>query len=286
MISVRITKRFYALLIYSLRFLLKNLSTRKFLTGDGFAKIADLEFFPETGVEFRLRKVCSLELASTVFCPGYKVEEMLKTYGTRIRPRVLIIGNSDRDFYDFPQNLPKSVVSVYLQNSFISDGFFRTLPIGLENIRVGRNGLPFLFSRIFLYIPKKNITLVGPFSPTHTEREKLKDLKCEEIKILNERMSPVRMAYHQYRHKFIAVPRGNGVDTHRLWECLYRGSIPILLRNEWSRSISQLGLPVLLVDEWSNNSIIEAMNSCKFERFDPKEFEVLWLKFWKDEFSQ
>ncbi|NBQ42369.1 MAG: hypothetical protein EBU23_07500, partial [Mycobacteriaceae bacterium] len=31
-------------------------------------------------------------------------------------------------------------------------------------------------------------------------------------------------------HKFVACPRGNGVDTHRTWEALYMGSIPILRR--------------------------------------------------------
>ena len=29
-------------------------------------------------------------------------------------------------------------------------------------------------------------------------------------------------------HEFVLCPRGNGVDTHRLWETLYMGSIPIV----------------------------------------------------------
>lgn len=28
--------------------------------------------------------------------------------------------------------------------------------------------------------------------------------------------------------KFAICPRGNGIDTHRLWECLYAGTIPIV----------------------------------------------------------
>ena len=30
-------------------------------------------------------------------------------------------------------------------------------------------------------------------------------------------------------HLFVLCPRGNGVDTHRVWETLYMGSIPILM---------------------------------------------------------
>jgi len=282
--AVRISKRFSASLIYFLRIILKSSVTRKFLTGDGFAQLAELEFFPQDQSEFRLRKACSLQGASVVFCPGHKVEEMLDKYGSSINPRVLIIGNSDRDFYAFPQNVPKSIKRIYLQNSFISSDFFRTLPIGLENIRIGRNGLPFLFTRLLLHIPKKNMVLIGPFSPTHAEREELNKLSCLGIKLLRKRISPVRTAYYQARHRFVAVPRGNGVDTHRLWESLYRGSIPIVLENEWSRSLVKLGLPILMIREWSNDSLLDAMESCSFETFDPRDLDALWFDFWRKEF--
>lgn len=283
--GVRISKKFSAALIYSLRFILKHSVTKKFLTGDGFAQQADLEFFPQDHSEFRLRNACSLEGAKVVFCPGHKIEEMLHKYGSRISPRVLIIGNSDRDFYTFPHDVPKSVKRIYLQNSFISNDFFRTLPIGLENLKIGRNGLPFLFTRLLLHIPKKNMVLIGPFSPTHAEREVLNGLNCAGIKILQKRISPLKTAYYQARHKFVAVPRGNGVDTHRLWESLYRGSIPIVLENEWSRSLAELGLPVLMIQEWSNYSLLDAMKSCCVEKFDPKDLNALWFDFWKQEFN-
>lgn len=282
--AVRISRRFSATLIYFLRIILKSSVTRKFLTGDGFAQLAELEFFPKDQSEFRLRNGCSLQGASVVFCPGHKVEEMLDKYGSRINPRVLIIGNSDRDFYAFPQNVPKSIKRIYLQNSFISNDFFRTLPIGLENIRIGRNGLPFLFTRLLLHIPKKNMVLIGPFSPTHAEREELNKLNCLGIKLLRKRISPVRTAYYQARHRFVAVPRGNGVDTHRLWESLYRGSIPIVLENEWSGSLVKLGLPILMIQEWSNDSLLDAMKSCSFETFDPRDLDALWFDFWRKEF--
>jgi hypothetical protein len=49
-------------------------------------------------------------------------------------------------------------------------------------------------------------------------------------------------------HKFVACPRGNGVDTHRMWETLYMGSIPIVRRCE---SVAQWeDLPVCYIDSW------------------------------------
>jgi len=49
-------------------------------------------------------------------------------------------------------------------------------------------------------------------------------------------------------HDFVFSPRGSGVDTHRLWETLYMGSIPIVKRH-----ITHAGwtdLPILFVDRW------------------------------------
>jgi hypothetical protein len=49
-------------------------------------------------------------------------------------------------------------------------------------------------------------------------------------------------------HSFVLCPRGNGVDTHRLWETLYMGSIPIV---KWDIAHSDwTDLPILFVSSW------------------------------------
>lgn len=51
------------------------------------------------------------------------------------------------------------------------------------------------------------------------------------------------------QHKFCASPPGNGVDTHRMWECLYLGVIPIVLKDpillHWFRD-----LPIMWIDSF------------------------------------
>lgn len=49
-------------------------------------------------------------------------------------------------------------------------------------------------------------------------------------------------------HSFVLCPRGNGIDTHRLWETLYMGSIPIV-RRDISHS-NWTDLPIVFVDSW------------------------------------
>lgn len=49
-------------------------------------------------------------------------------------------------------------------------------------------------------------------------------------------------------HEFVLCPRGNGVDTHRLWETLYMGSIPIVQRDIAHRGWEDL--PIAWIDSW------------------------------------
>lgn len=49
---------------------------------------------------------------------------------------------------------------------------------------------------------------------------------------------------------FVPCPRGNGVDSHRIWEALYLGSIPVLLREDVFPALAEW--PIWIVDSWSD----------------------------------
>jgi hypothetical protein len=49
-------------------------------------------------------------------------------------------------------------------------------------------------------------------------------------------------------HTFVLCPRGNGIDTHRLWETLYMGSIPIVKRNIAMQDFEDL--PICFINDW------------------------------------
>lgn len=51
------------------------------------------------------------------------------------------------------------------------------------------------------------------------------------------------------RHDFVLCPRGNGRDTHRLWETLYMGSIPIVQKGDLPQSLLT-EFPVWIVKSW------------------------------------
>jgi hypothetical protein len=80
---------------------------------------------------------------------------------------------------------------------------------------------------------------------------------------------------------FVACPEGNGIDTHRLWETIYMGSIPIITEND---SIEPLvrGLPVLIVKSWDQisdrNFLERAWN--QISQVDNYDFSRLEVSSW------
>lgn len=82
-------------------------------------------------------------------------------------------------------------------------------------------------------------------------------------------------------HDFVLSPEGNGPDTHRTWEALYLGTIPILkkhiLHQGWKNE-----LPIVWVNEWSEiteSFLIEQKNRISSERY---RWDALRVSYWKE----
>jgi hypothetical protein len=276
-------KKIFNLLVRVRQFFYREKTSYPFLSGDSFAQLCEVAVYGK-------RKVLPSEIiaAKTIFCPSERVEDLLENHGENISAKILVLGNTDRDFYDLACKFPASVEAVYLQNSHISDNFFHTLPIGIENIRYGRNGLTSLFDYPYSQQRKLNKILVGPFSPTHLEREELiawSEVDNPRIHFLSQHLLPRKLARLASTFMFVACPRGNGTDTHRFWETLYRGSIPVVKETEWSRSIADLGVPLIQLKEWDFSEFSEITAKYKFESFDPRKIPVLWMTHWQEVFG-
>jgi hypothetical protein len=50
------------------------------------------------------------------------------------------------------------------------------------------------------------------------------------------------------RSKYVLCPEGTGMDTHRVWEAIFCGATPVVLRNPLADLYS--GYPVKIVDQW------------------------------------
>ena len=105
---------------------------------------------------------------------------------------------------------------------------------------------------------KQDFTKIGEIHNTITGRRKF----LQEIK----------------SSKFVLCPRGNGVDTHRLWETLYMGSIPIVKYENTHHLFTDL--PILFIEKWED--INEEFLNKKWREMEEKDWNLdkLKISYW------
>jgi hypothetical protein len=83
------------------------------------------------------------------------------------------------------------------------------------------------------------------------------------------------------KHRFVASPAGNGLDTHSTWEALLAGCIPIVPRSPLDPLFENL--PVWLIDSWEE--VTDEAVARVAQEFKEKEFnlEKLFASGWRME---
>lgn len=253
-----------------------------YLSGDSFKALADYNPYGREGKN----KINHYKLtrAKILFVAGDKLNELIKNEFHNINAKVLISGNSDQNFSEQIQ-LPKSIKLWLCQNNSIShSSIIRTLPIGIENIRLANLGFPNNY-KIEIIEKVLNKVIVTPMSATNSVRFEAVKWACANPEIADVYREMVsRQDYFQLisKYKFVLCCEGNGFDTHRIWESLYLNNFPILLKTKWSSSLAYLGLPILLVDAYdqiNQNLLLDFYN--KWKSFDSRNEQTLWIHYWK-----
>lgn len=177
--------------------------------------------------------------------------------------------------------MPKSVQLCLLQNLNFDTDFFRLLPIGLENLSLAVNGFTKFYKDPSQPKTRLNKVLAGPYSPTHAEREYLlhefaSDLRFEFVDM---RLEPEEYQAKLALYKFVLCPRGNGIDTHRFWETLYKGNLPVIVDSVWSSHLDHLGIP--FVSTSKINMELNSRSENNSPPLDPRIIDTLWWPYWK-----
>lgn len=266
-----------------------NLKNYPFICGEKFSWESDLSFEsqPENW------RVGSKEFsdAKVVFVKGDHLLLFLEKYVKKLSGKTVIVGNSDEEFgFEVYEGL-KNAKQSFVQNLIVpASSNISVLPIGLENPSIGRNGSVSLFqSENLPWAEKKNGVFMGYVSATH--RQRLEYLKVAEhldssrdirinSSLVCKRLPPKEFGRKSASHKVIAAPRGNGIDTHRFWETLYRGSIPMVLKSDWSANISGLGFPMITIDSWTVGDVLGSLRLLDQYPSLPDP-PLLWWKNWE-----
>ncbi len=199
-------------------------------------------------------------------------------------PFILITHNSDILITQEPQNehilQHPMVVHWFAVNVNYQHPKLHPLPIGIANQQWEHGNLA-NFTPIFSTLPflkKEGIYMNFTVNTARLQREKCKKI-CESKGIVfQEQLAPKDYLVSLSQHKYCICPEGNGTDTHRLWECLYLKTVPILLNTTFSRILCErFKIPVIMLDSWDSLKIEELPDYSSFD-FDIDCLRMSWLR--------
>jgi hypothetical protein len=201
----------------------------------------------------------------------------------------LITHNSDINIDE--RIIPQNIIKWYAQNVNFCNSRLISIPIGIENskwlMKFGKfkffkryNSFAAQISRDYLVYLNHNITTnIKVRLPLYNMFEGKRWVTAVHGRNGNN----ISGYFEALRnHKFIFCPEGNGIDTHRFWEALYFGCIPIV---KWNINISfYANLPILIVDDWDEVNEQFLLNSHKhiLNRFEKRNLSMLNFDYWKD----
>lgn len=86
---------------------------------------------------------------------------------------------------------------------------------------------------------------------THPSRpQAIADARASGFVTVEQSRCPYQEFYRRILdHEFVLAPRGNGLDTVRVWETLYLGRVPVLIRGTLPVGLMD-GLPVVWCDSY------------------------------------
>lgn len=202
-------------------------------------------------------------------------------------PYNVIFHNSDGCFQTEHKKLLElpNIKKIYSQNLTIEpEEQVIPLPIAIANTMWPHGNL-----NIWKYILENNNLINKPkhiYFNFNINTNSAKRNECYNIIKSKNIPNLPNMDYMNYlkvllSYKFAICPEGNGIDTHRFWECLYLKVIPICLKNHVTQYYSKL-FPILLLDDWNNideHSLQVFYNTANWNNYHLLDFENFYKKF-------
>lgn len=215
---------------------------------------------------------------------------------------ILMTHNSDHSINEshLPLLNDERVIHMFSQNTFIEHPKLTALPIGIAN-SMWQHGQRSSIEHVMRVAPtfttKKDRIYVNVSEGTnYAHRSKV-------VKALRENklsdILPSNRPHHAYLeemsgYKWVASPKGNGVDCHRLWEVMYSGSIALCDDSVNARAFKNMGLPIILIGDgslpsagWDNITLEFLQEETKKLMIDFKgnRHHALNLNWWKGEIN-
>jgi len=223
------------------------------VNGDAFRGLCDHAFWHNAAP----RENPGFRHGDVVFC---KIDEVWRLFRALRRTRkriVLVTGEGDKPVTPgLWRQKPPQVTAWFGTNMFAESETAHPLPLGLGNANDPATLDWADIENASTQPPARSLVLYANFGTRSnpTVREPLLDWvsRSEQDWITRQPHAAGggKAVYLQqlFTHRYVLCPPGNGEDTHRMWEALYCGAIPIVRRSPAIRDFRDL--PIFFVEDF------------------------------------
>ena len=276
------------------------------VSGEQFQLLSEIGFYTETdsiiedqnnSVKQNIHKISDISVEDInkykkIFIYTHFVHDFMDKFLDHLNDSTIIIThNSDNGIYEEHKKYldNKKISKWFCQNRELSHPKLFSIPIGMANSQW----------------PHGNQDIIRGIKENHTKKDNLvyKNFQvdtnygartlCDNITRANGILMTPNTSQEEYwnnikRSLFVISPPGNGIDCHRIWECLYLKSIPVIrLVDKQQHAFSQFThLPILFVDDW-NEVTIDFLRS-KIQDYKDDDFNNISeidINFWRKQIN-
>lgn len=257
----------------------KYLPPNRLLHSKQFAMMCDYSFMRTDFEPFTFippNKMEEITSGSTVYCWSSRINELFShLINNNIRDITLITGdndhscNSNGNVVGWPQYAnygllpcPRNVRRWFAQNAEIENGLISPFSIGISKwlVDLDENGKEVAleatieqYKSFMVDVPRKGLLYSSgeSYASNPIMRKTIESIvriTCPQITV-SPRLTQRKYFEEVQSHLFVLCPPGNGKDTHRVWEALYFGAIPVVEDSNMYREFSKY-FPILTVETW------------------------------------
>lgn len=228
-----------------------RLSSYPYISGDTFRKNCNHVFDELSKFDYK-----NVKKGDYIFVKTDFIEIFFKEMHPKIKEKYYLLTHNS----DLPINsrhkyiIDEKIISWFAQNieeKFSEKQFL--IPIGLENKWLLKNGLIYKFNKILNEKPTKKHLLLASFNvETHESRIHVyNNIALNNLVKFNFEKNKLKYLKELSSSYFNLCPRGNGIDTHRIWESLFFETVPIVNKSIFTNELKNLGVPLFMVDDWN-----------------------------------
>ena len=284
------------------------MNIENFITGERFQALADVSVIPEgnsvgeSNCDFVVKQQQNnnyntfyyndltdtlpeyVQNARTIFVNNWTLDRFFNKIFPLLKNKYVFIShNSDAAFTDAYINHlnDKKVLKWYSQNKALNHEKLFALPIGVANQQYPHGNLNLLNQIIDRssdkqYLAYKNFDIYTNFQA----RSYIDHITSQNGIVMSIKVDQTNYLTSLAESIFCVSPPGNGVDCHRVWECLYLKTIPIIKYDDCYNQFKHL--PILFVDDW-HSVTADFLNSSisRFQQILKNTLTELNMTYWK-----